>query len=177
VVPLLHVAVLVALARLDRLGRQPVVAQQGLVTPLEGLRPSCRLYGGGQAVGAVQQRHAAQLPEGVLQALAEALQALGEADGAGLPVGVGQDEVVDQVREGGALQGDTQFGAVGEVGGGQPSGVVDLGKEDFLGRPVLGPPLLDPPLQGPQLAVGEASGVLPLQGLEEGLGLQARVVG
>ncbi|HEX2185771.1 MAG TPA: hypothetical protein VHN78_09730, partial [Chloroflexota bacterium] len=109
-VTLLGVAVLVGLARLDRLRRQPVVAQQGLVAPLEDLRVGPRLHGGGQAVGAVQLGHAAQLPQGVLQALAEALVALGEADGARLPVGVGQHEVVDQVGEGAALQGDAQVG-------------------------------------------------------------------
>jgi hypothetical protein len=176
-VPLLDVAVLVALAGLDGLPLQAVVAQQGLIAPLEHLRVGARLHGGSQAVGAVQLRHTAQLPEGVLQALAEALVALGEADGARFPVGVGQHEVVDQVGEGAAGDGDTQVGAVGEVGGGQPAGVVDLGEEDLLGGAALGPPLLDPPLQRPQLAVGEAPGVQPLQGSEEGLGLQARVLG
>jgi hypothetical protein len=149
VVPLLHVPVLVALAGLDGLPLEPVVAQQGLVAPLEDIRVGPRLHGGRQPVGAVQLGHPAQLPQGVLQALAEALQALGETDRARLPVGVGQHEVVDQVREGAAVQGDAQLGAVGEVGGGQPPGVVDLGEEHLLGRPVLGPPLLEPSLQGP----------------------------
>jgi hypothetical protein len=106
VVPLLHVAVLVALARLDGLGCQGVVIQEGLVTPLERLGASRRLHGSGQAVGAVQLRYSAEFPQGVLQALAEALESLGEAEGAGLPVGVGQDKVVDQVGERGALEGD-----------------------------------------------------------------------
>lgn len=173
---LLDVAVLVATAGLDRLRLEPVVAQQRLVAPLEPrltLRPG--LDSCGQPVGAVQRRHAAQLPQGVLQALAEALVALREAKRAGLPVGVGQDEVVDQVLKGHAGQGDAEVGAVGEVAGGQPAGVVDLGEEDLLGRPVLGPPLLDAPLQGTQLAVVEAAGVAPLQLLEEGLGFEAGV--
>ncbi len=174
-VALLGVTVLVALAGLDGLGSQAVVVQQGLVTSLERLRPPCGLHAGGQAVGAVQLGHAAQLPQGVLQALAEALVALGEAHGARLPVGVGQHEVVDQVGEGDAIDGHAQVGAVGEVTGGQPSGVVDLSEEDFPGRAVLGPPLLDAPLQSPQLTVGEVSRVPPLQGLEEGFGLQAGV--
>ena len=177
VVPLLHVPVLVALAGPNGLAPQAVVAQQGLVPPLEDVRVGPRLHRRRQPVGAVQLGHAAQLPQGVLQALAEALVALREADGAGLPVGVGQHEVVDQVREGNAGQGDAQLRAVREVRGGQPPGVVDLGEEDFLGRAPLRPPLPQPTLQRPQLAVGEASGVLPLQGPEEGLGLQAGVVG
>jgi hypothetical protein len=176
-VPLLDVAVLVAPAGSDGLGRQAVVVQQGLVTPLERLGPAAGLDGRGQAVGAVQLGHAAEFPEGVLQALTEALQALGEADRARLPVGVGQHEVVDQVREGAAMQGDAQLGAVGEVRRTQAAGVVDLGEEHFLGGAVLGPPPLDPSLQGPQLPVGEASGVQPLQGLEEGLGLEGRAEG
>jgi hypothetical protein len=177
VVPLLDIAVLVALAGLDGLGGQAVVVEQSLVTPLEGFGAATGLDGGRQAISAVQLRHSAQLPEGVLEALAETLEALGEAECAGLPVGVGEDEVVDQVGEGGAVESDAQFGAVGEVGGSQPPRVVKLGEEDLPGRPLLGPPDLDAALERPQLSVGEASRVLALQGLEEGLGLQAGVLG
>jgi hypothetical protein len=147
VVTLLDIAVLIALASLDGLSLKPVVAQQGLVTALERLLCARGLDGGGQAVGAVQLRHATQLPESVLQAFAEALVALGEAEGARLPVGVGQDEVVEHMGEGGVLQGDAQVGTVGEVGGGDPSGVVNLGEEDLLGRAVLGAPLLEAALE------------------------------
>ena len=67
---LLHVAVLVALARLDGLALQAVVPQQRLVTLLERLRPfDARLHRRRQPIGAVQLRHAAQFPQGVLQAL------------------------------------------------------------------------------------------------------------
>jgi len=177
VVALLGVPVLVGPAGVDRLAAQAVVLQQRLVAPLERLGIAPRLHGGRQPVGAMHLGHAAQLPQGVLQALAEALVTLRKAQGAGLPVRVGQHEVVDQVREGRAGEGHAQLRAVGEVAGRQPAGLVDLGEEHLLGRPVLGPPLLQPPLQGPQLAVGVAAGVLPLQGLEEGLGLQAGVEG
>jgi hypothetical protein len=177
VVALLDVAVLVALARLDRLSLKPVVAQQGLVASLENIRVGPRLHGRRQPVGAVQLRHAAQLPQSVLQALAEALQAFGEAEGAGLPVGVGQHEVVDQVSERHPVEGHAQFGAVGEVAGRQPTGMMHLGEKDLLGWTEHGPPLLDPPLQSSQLTIGKTFGVLPLQGLEEGLGLQAGVLG
>jgi hypothetical protein len=64
---------------------------------------------------------------------------------------------------------------VREVRGTQPAGLVDLGEEDLLGRPGLGPPPPDMPLQGPQLAISEAARVAPLEFLEDGLGLQARV--
>jgi len=44
--------------------------------------------------------HAAEFPERLLQAEGKALKALGKADRAGLPVGAGQHEVVEQVGEG-----------------------------------------------------------------------------
>jgi hypothetical protein len=85
--------------------------------------------------------------------------------------------VVDQVVERHALDRHVQVGAVGEVAGRQPAGVMHLGEEHLLGRPLHGPPLLDVPLQGAQLPVGEAAGEAPLQVGEQGLGLQARVDG
>ncbi len=175
-VALLHVAVLVRVGRLDRLARQAVVPQQRLVALRERrrtLRP--RRDRRRQPVGAVQLRRAAQFPQGVLQAIAEALVALRETDRPRLPVGVGQHEVVDQVVEGRAGDGHAQVGAVGEVTGAEPSGVVDLSEEHLPGRSLKGAPLLDAPLQGPQLAVGETSGKAPLQVVEQGLGLQSGV--
>ncbi len=174
-VALLDVPVLVGLGGLDRLPLQPVVPQQALIPLVKGrpLRP--RRDGGGEPVGAVQQGHAAQLGQGVLQALTEALVALGEADGARLPVGVGQHEVVDQVVQRSAGDADVQVGAVGEVAGTEAAGVVDLGEEHLLGRPVQGPPPLEPPLERAELAVGEAAGEPPLQVGKHGLGLQGGV--
>jgi hypothetical protein len=174
-VALLDVAVLVRLAGIDRLALQTVVPQQRLI-PIPKLVPlGPRRYRRTQAVRAVQLRHAAQLRQGVLQAVAEALEALGEADRPRLPVRVGQHEVVDQVGERCGRDRDAEVGAVREVRGGQPAGVVNLAEEDLLGRPVQGPPLLEPPLQGSQLAIGEASRILPLQPAKQGLGFQARV--
>jgi hypothetical protein len=175
VVPLFDIAVLVALAGLDGLGSQTVVVEQGLVTPLEGVRTAGRLDSSSQAIGAVQMRNTAEFPEGVLQALAETLEALGEAKGAGLPVGVGQDKVVDQVGERGTLESNAQLVTVGKIGSSQSAGMMPLREEDLPGRSMLGSPLLDPSLQGPQLPVGKASGMSLLQGLEERLGLEGVV--
>jgi hypothetical protein len=121
--------------------------------------------------------HAAQLGQGVLQAVAEALEALREADGAGLPVRVGQHEVVDQVRKRLSVNGHLETAGVRDVGGAQVAGLVDLTEEHLLGRPVQGAPLLDVPLQGAQLPVGQAAGVLTLQPFEHRLGLQAGIEG
>jgi hypothetical protein len=104
---LLGVAVLVGPARLDRLPLQTVMPQQCLVAFREesrAFRP--RRNGRRQPVGAVQVRHPAQRRQGILQALAQALEALGEADHPGLPVRIGQHEMVDQVVEQHAVDGD-----------------------------------------------------------------------
>jgi hypothetical protein len=176
-VALLHVAVLVRLRRVDGLALQAVVPQQGLVAALKGRPITPRRHRRGQGIGAMDARHAAQLGQGVLQAVAEALEALGEADGTGLPVRVGQHEVVDQMREWLAADGDRQARGVREVRGTQPARFVGLGEEDLLGRPVQGTPLFDVPLQGAELPIGEAAGIGPLQPVEHGLGLQAGVEG
>jgi hypothetical protein len=176
VVALLDVAVLVRPRRVDGLALQPVVPQQRLVAGREGRRAfGPRRDGRRQAIGAVQLRHAAQGVQRVLQALAEALETLGEAERARLPVGVGQHEVVDQVRQWLAPDGDAQVGGVREVAGAQAARMMDLAEEHLLGTAVQGPPLLDVPLQGAQLAVGEAPGETTLQVVEQGLGLQAGV--
>jgi hypothetical protein len=174
-VPLLDVAVLVGVARLGLLAGQPVVGQQRLVAAGELLGVRQVVDRRAQAVGAVPLRHAAQLPQGVLQPLAQTLQALREAERGRLPVRVGQHEVVGQVRERRPGDRHPQLGQVGEVAGAEPAGFVDLGEEDFLGWAGRGPPALDVPLQGPQLAIGEAAGVAALQLLEERLGLQPAV--
>ena len=159
--------------RPDRLAHQPVVPQQGLITLGEGGPVRPRRHRGCQPVGAMTLRHAAQREQGILQPLAEALVALGEAHRAGLPVRVRQHEVVDQVLQRPARDGHPQVGAVREVAGTQPPGVVHLGKEHLLGRSVQGPPLLDTPLQRAELAVREAAGVATSKRGEQRLGLQS----
>jgi hypothetical protein len=163
------------LRRVDRLALQAVVLQERLVAPLKGRSIAPGRDRGRQGVGAMHPRHAAQLGQGILQAVAEALEALGEADGPGFPIRVGQHEVVDQVRERLAVDGHLQAADVREIGGAQVAGLVDLAEEHLLGRPVQGAPLLDVPLQGAQLPVGEAAGLLALEPVQHGLGLQAGV--
>ena len=175
VMTLLDVAILVGLSRLDRLAFEPVMREQSLVASGEHLGFGVAVDRGGQAIGAVSPGDPSQFPQGVLQALAEALEALGEADGAGLPVGVGEHEVIDQVVERLAEDGDAELGHAGEVALGEPTRLVDLGEEHLLGRPFEGPPLFDPPLQATELDVGEPPGKAALQVEEEGLGLEPRV--
>ncbi len=175
VMTLLDVAILVGLSRLDRLAFELVMREQSLVAASEHLGLGVAVDRGGQAIGAVSPGDSSQFPQGVLQALAEALEALGEADGAGLPVGVGQHEVIDEVVEGLAEDGDAELGHAGEVALGEPTRFVDLGEEDLLGRPLEGTPPFDPTLQATELDVGEPTGKAALKVEEEGLGLEARV--
>jgi hypothetical protein len=172
---LLDVAVFVASAGVDRLPLQAVVPQQRLVA----LRERLPLFAGRQrrrqAVRAMNLRRAAQLPQRVLQAFAEAFQALGKTDAAGLPVGIRQHEVVNQVRKWRSRHSDIQTRAMGEVRGTDPPRLVHLREENFLGRSRHGPPLLDPALQGAELAVRESPRKAPLQVHKQRLGFQTRV--
>jgi hypothetical protein len=176
-VALLHVAVLMALTGVDRFPLQAVVVQDRLVASLEHGPVHPRLHRRRQPIRAMPLGDAAELPQGVLHALAEALQALRKTDRSRLPIRVGQDKVIDQVRKGLARDGHAQLGAVREVAGRQTAGVMHLGEEDLLGRPRDGPPLLEPPLQGAELPLGETAREAALQVLEHGLGLQAGALG
>ena len=176
-VALFDVAVLVAVPGLDRLPVEAVVLQQRLI-PLGELRtPRARRDRGREPVGAVNGRHAAEFGQRVLQPVGQRLERLGEAHGPGLPVRVGEHEVVDQVLERPAVDGHPQVRHVREVGGAQTTGRVDLGEEHFLRRAVTRTPGLDPPLEGAELAIGEATGMFPLELPEQGQRLQSGVQG
>jgi hypothetical protein len=175
VMALLDVAVLVGLPRLDRLGFEAVVRQKGLVPPSEHLGLRIGVDRRGQTISTVPSGNPSQFPQGVLQPFAEALEALGEADRASLPVGVGEHEVIDQVVERLAGDGNAERAHVGEVTLGEPPRLVGLCEEHLLGRPFEGAPLFDPPLQTTELDVGEAPWEAPLQVIKKGLGLEPRV--
>jgi hypothetical protein len=172
---LLDVAVLVGLPGLDCLAFEAVMGEQPLVSSSEQFGFGITVDRGGQAIGAVPPRNSSQFPQGVLDSFGEALEALGEADRAGLPIGVGEHEVIDQVVERLAEDGDADLGHAGEVTRGEATRLVNLGEEDLLGRPFEGPPLFDPTLQTTELNVGESAREAALQVQEKGLGLEARI--
>ena len=172
VVTLLDVAVFVRAARVGLASLQPVMAHQRCVARREGLGVIEFVHGRAQAVGLVTVRHATQLPEGVLQSGNQGLEALAEADRGRLPVGVGKDEMVEQMVEGTALNRDRQRRHVREIRLTQPARLVDLREVGLLGRPLQCPPHFDAALQGAQLAVREAPWILALQVLEQRLGLE-----
>jgi hypothetical protein len=173
--PLLAVAVLVAAGGVGRLRLQTVVTQQGLVLRRVLLRRPLVVDRQRHPIGPVPRRHAAQFPQRILQAQAQAGETLRKAQRDVFPVRGRQHEVVDQVRKRLALEGHPQGIHVGEVRSTQPTGLVPVGEEHFTGRTVLGFPLPDPPLQGAAALLPVAGRFLTLQPLEQGLGWQPRL--
>ena len=171
---LLAITVLVTARRIGRLGRHPVMPQQGLVVGRVLLGVALLVDRQRHAVRAVPLGYTAQLPEGLLRPFAQAGEALRETDCHVFPVRVGQHEVVEQVRKRLPLDGHAQALHVGEVGRAQAARFVDLAEEHFLGRPVLGFPASHPPFQRPPLRLPILAGVVSLQPLQQGLGLERR---
>ena len=94
---LLDISILMGLAGVDGLSFQAIVGQQGAITLLEQITIAKVIHRGGEPIGAVHLGNSSQFPEGVLEPLAEALETLGKADRRSLPIGIGQDEVIDHV--------------------------------------------------------------------------------
>jgi hypothetical protein len=166
----LRVAVLVRLSHVDPLARQSVVRQQVAVTGLEFPRRRQVVHGRAQAVAAMPPRHAAQVPQRVLQAIGQRLERLRRAHRHRLPVRVGQHEVVHQVIEPLTGNGHVERVHGGEVGRGQIAGRVDLAEHDGLAGSVGGPPLPDAALEGAAVRIEELARMLPPQPVEERLG-------
>jgi hypothetical protein len=162
---LFGVAILVALPGVDRLRPHHIVPHQRLVSMREKLRPRC-LHRQAHPVAAVFDWHAAQRPHGVLKALAEALETLGETERHMLPVRVRQDKMVHQVRECLPVDCHAQIGHVREVRGAQPARQMLLREENLLVRPARGPPVFDPPLHRSQMLLGELPRIAALQFLQ-----------
>jgi hypothetical protein len=173
--PLLDVAVLVAVAGLNLLPDESVVRQQSLIALGELFPFRQVVHGRAQPIRPVPQRHAAQFRQRVLQPVAQALEALRKADRQRFPVRVGQHEMVDHVLERLARDRHAQFVHVREVRRRQPARLMHLAEEHFLGWPRRGAPAPHLPLQGPQLPVGELARIATLQLAEDRLGLQARL--
>jgi len=169
---LFNVAVLIGLARLDRLGCDAVMREQRLISLREQLRVGVGVDRGTHPVGSMPPGNASQFPQGVLQPFAEALEAFAEANRAGLPVGVGEHEVKDKVVKRFAGDRDLELGHVSEVGSGEPPRHVVLREEHLLGRPLQSTPAFDSPLQTAKLNIGKAAQIAILQVDEEGFGLK-----
>jgi hypothetical protein len=175
VMPLLDVAILIAMIRLNLLRRHATVRHQPFVTLGELFLVRRVVDRQTHPVGAMPLGHGAQLPQRVLQPLAQTLEALREADRRRLPVRVRQDKVVDQMVETLLLDRHAQFVHRREVRRAQPTWLMHLREEYLLGRPARATPELDVPLQRPQLVVGKTPRMAPLQLAEDRLRLQPRI--
>jgi hypothetical protein len=169
---LFGISILMGLAGVDGLSFQAIVGQQGAVILLEQFTVAEVVHRGGEPIGAVHLGNRSQFPEGVLKSLAEALETFGKADCAGLPVGIGQDKVIDHVIKRLAGECNPQLVHVREVRGSQLAGPVDLVEENLLGRALGGSPHFDLALQGAELDVGELAWKAALEIGEKGLGLE-----
>jgi len=125
------------------------------------------MHGQRHAVGAMTLGHAAQFPQGVLHARAQAGEALRKTQRHLFPVRVGEHEVVEQVRKRLTLDGHAQLVHVREVRRAQPARFMHLAEEDFLGRSVLRLPLPHAPLQRPPVTLPVLPGLLTLQPLQQ----------
>ena len=172
VMALLGVSILMGLAGVDGLSFQAVVGQQGTITLLEQITIAKVIHRSAEPISAVHLGNSSQFPEGVLEPLAEALETLGKADCGSLPIGIGQDKVIDHVIKRFTGQRDVQVVHVREIGGSQLAGPMDLIEKDLLGWTLGGSPRFDLPLQGAELDVGKSAWEATLKVLEEGLGLE-----
>jgi hypothetical protein len=164
-------AVLVRHAAVVPARRHAVVRAQRLVAPgqVGGGRRIEVAERGGERVGAVLARRAAQSPKRVLQPVRQGGEALAAQDDLGvLPARAGQGEMVEPMRERRAGDGDRERASVGEVGQGLGPGRVRLTEDDLALGPVQRLPAPDAPFQGAALSAPVALGMAPLELLEDG---------
>jgi hypothetical protein len=177
----------VAVRRVDRavlVGDAGVVAGRAhVVVGAERLVAACLILGGvaaevaeggGEAVGPVLQRRAAERPEGILQPLGEGGEALAAEHHAGvLPAGEGEAEMVEPVFEQLAGDADAERGGLGEVGQPLPPRRMVLAEDHLARRAGDRLPVADPPLQRAADADGEI-GMAAVEFLEQRDRPQAR---
>ena len=120
----------------------PVVLHEGLVAK----RPVFSLFfaqlpdGCTQVIGAVLLWDPTQLPECFLDPLGQGLESLAEAQADRFRVGVGEDKVIDHVRERFSCNGHPELLHMGEIGLCSLSGLVSLLEDDLLLWPMHGTP-------------------------------------
>lgn len=167
------VAVLVRLADVDPFARQAVMFQQPQVTRLKFTFGRQVVDRRTEAVAAVPLGHSSQFPQRVLKAVRQRLERLRRAEGHRLPVGVREHEVIRQMLEALAEDGDSQRAHVGEVRGRQVTGVMHLAEHDRTSSSGRGPPLPNAALERAAVALGQLTGMLALEPVEQRFGPQA----
>jgi hypothetical protein len=173
------VAVLVRLADVDALRLDLVVVHQVAVTSAELAILRKVVDRRTQAVATVFAGHAPQPPKRFLQPSAERLERLGEADRDGLPIRIGQREVIHQVVK--RLPGNRHAQRVHacEIRRPQTARGMDLREHHLPAAAMPGPPVTNPTLERPPLRLGKSARITFLKPAEKRerpqawLGLQA----
>jgi len=115
--------------------------------------------------------HGPQRPQGILQTHAQARKILAQTERDVLPIRMGQDEVIEQVRKRHPRNAHVQIVQRREIRSRQPTGGVFLREEHLLGRAVLGLPLPHAALEGPPHRLRVFPRLRALQPLPQRLGL------
>jgi hypothetical protein len=97
VMPLFDIAVFIAVPDLSSFAFQTVMPEQSHIAVRELIQIVHIVHCRRQAVRAMRNRYPAQLPESILQTLAQTLEALRVADGGVLPVRVRQHKMVNHM--------------------------------------------------------------------------------
>lgn len=164
------VAILVRLADVDPFARHAVMLQQRQVTRLKFAFGRQVVDGRTQAVAAMTPGHSPEFPQRVLEAVGQRLERLRRAQGHRLPVRVREYEVICQMLESLAEDGDAQGVHAGEIRGRQVAGVMHLAEHDRAPSSGRGPPLPDAALERAAVARGQLTGMLALEPVEQRLG-------
>jgi hypothetical protein len=169
-----RIAILVRLPDVDPLTGQTVVIQQIAIARLEFPRLREIVHRRAEAVAAMPPRHAAEFPQGVLQAFGECLKRLRRADTHRFPIRIGQDEVVDQVIEWLPLDGDAEGIHVREIGGGEVADLMDLPEDGEFAGSVARTPLPDAAFKGAAVGIEELAGVVLAEPVKKRFGQELR---
>jgi hypothetical protein len=166
----LAVAILMRLADVDPLAREAVMFQEPTIAGLKLAFGREVVDRRAQAVAAVPPWHSSEFPERVLEAVGQGLERLRSAERHRFPIRVREHEVIRQMLESLAEDGDSQGVHAGEIRGRQVTGVMHLAEHDRACRTGRGPPLLDATLERAAVALRQLPGTLALEPVEQRLG-------
>jgi hypothetical protein len=166
------VAVLVGTPSVGVLRADAVVPHQRLIPRGQFLFGGVILNRGAERVGAMQLRHAPELPERFLDAFAEGFERFRKTERDGLDIGVRQDAMKKRVIESRTGDLDPEFIHHGEVTGGDLPGMMLLRKGDGLVGPVGASPEPHAALERPSRGIEMLSRITLLQPRKKRHGLQ-----
>jgi len=166
------IAVLIGTSGVGLLSDTAVVIHQCRVASRQCRSIRVIANGRTERIASVPSRSATELPEGVLNSLAECFEGFGETKRHGFNVAVGQHAVKERVFESRSGDLHTEFVADGEVARGEASGVMILGKEYGLVRSVNRSPVGNTTLEGTASGFVKLARMLALELSKKGDGFE-----